>query len=202
MTRWTGLAPWEFEFPFPGSLTSTFLCRWRRRSTQARPKKRAGGRTASRAARQTPATSGTSVPTSSHPRLSGSVLSRASPFWHFYKFALNHTYNLPPFAVVYFILSLYSIFVPLQVGGVGFKVSAVRAASGTSAPTSSPQTFRVCALPRFSFSTLVYLYKFDLNHMCNLYPFAVLYFILSPSRSPCELRPGSTCRCGGRWRSL
>ena len=24
MIRWTGLAPWEFEFP-PGSLTSTFL---------------------------------------------------------------------------------------------------------------------------------------------------------------------------------
>ena len=23
--RWTGLAPWEFEFPFPSSLTSTFL---------------------------------------------------------------------------------------------------------------------------------------------------------------------------------
>ena len=23
--RWSGLAPWEFEFPFPGSLTSTFL---------------------------------------------------------------------------------------------------------------------------------------------------------------------------------
>ena len=23
--RRTGLAPWEFEFPFPGSLTSTFL---------------------------------------------------------------------------------------------------------------------------------------------------------------------------------
>ena len=23
--RWTGLAPWEFEFPFPGRLTSTFL---------------------------------------------------------------------------------------------------------------------------------------------------------------------------------
>ena len=23
--RWNGLAPWEFEFPFPGSLTSTFL---------------------------------------------------------------------------------------------------------------------------------------------------------------------------------
>ena len=22
---WTGLAPWEFEFPFTGSLTSTFL---------------------------------------------------------------------------------------------------------------------------------------------------------------------------------
>ena len=27
MIRWTGLAPWEFEFPFPGSLTSTFLAR-------------------------------------------------------------------------------------------------------------------------------------------------------------------------------
>jgi len=27
MIRWTGLAPWEFEFPFPGSLTSTFV-RW------------------------------------------------------------------------------------------------------------------------------------------------------------------------------
>ena len=25
MIRWTGLAPWEFEFPFPGSLTFTFL---------------------------------------------------------------------------------------------------------------------------------------------------------------------------------
>jgi len=25
MIRWTGLAPWEFDFPFPGSLTSTFL---------------------------------------------------------------------------------------------------------------------------------------------------------------------------------
>jgi len=25
MFSWTGLAPWEFEFPFPGSLTSTFL---------------------------------------------------------------------------------------------------------------------------------------------------------------------------------
>ena len=25
MIRWTGLAPWEFEFNFPGSLTSTFL---------------------------------------------------------------------------------------------------------------------------------------------------------------------------------
>ena len=25
MMRWAGLAPWEFEFPFPGSLTSTFL---------------------------------------------------------------------------------------------------------------------------------------------------------------------------------
>jgi len=27
MIRWTGLAPWEFRFPFPGSLTSTFLVR-------------------------------------------------------------------------------------------------------------------------------------------------------------------------------
>ena len=25
MIKWTGLAPWEFEFPFPGSLASTFL---------------------------------------------------------------------------------------------------------------------------------------------------------------------------------
>ena len=25
MIRWTGLAPWEIEFPFPGILTSTFL---------------------------------------------------------------------------------------------------------------------------------------------------------------------------------
>ena len=24
MIWWTGLAPWEFEFPFPGSITSTF----------------------------------------------------------------------------------------------------------------------------------------------------------------------------------
>ena len=25
MIRWTGLAPWEFEFLFPGSLISAFL---------------------------------------------------------------------------------------------------------------------------------------------------------------------------------
>ena len=25
MMRWTGLAPWEFEFSLPGSLTCTFL---------------------------------------------------------------------------------------------------------------------------------------------------------------------------------
>jgi len=25
MIRWTGLAPWEFEFPFSGSLISNFL---------------------------------------------------------------------------------------------------------------------------------------------------------------------------------
>jgi len=28
MMRWTGLEPWEFEFPYPGSLTSTFINRW------------------------------------------------------------------------------------------------------------------------------------------------------------------------------
>ena len=27
MIWWTGLAAWEYEFPFPGSLTSTFVCR-------------------------------------------------------------------------------------------------------------------------------------------------------------------------------
>jgi len=27
MVRWTGLAPWQFESLFPGSLTSTFLTR-------------------------------------------------------------------------------------------------------------------------------------------------------------------------------
>ena len=27
MIRWTDLAPWEFEFPVPGSLPSTFLVR-------------------------------------------------------------------------------------------------------------------------------------------------------------------------------
>jgi len=29
MIKWTGLAPWEFEFPFPGSLTSIYLTRRR-----------------------------------------------------------------------------------------------------------------------------------------------------------------------------
>jgi len=28
MIRWIGLAPWEFEFTFPGSLTSTFPGAW------------------------------------------------------------------------------------------------------------------------------------------------------------------------------
>jgi len=28
MIRWTGLAPWELKFPFPGGLTSTFLEVW------------------------------------------------------------------------------------------------------------------------------------------------------------------------------
>jgi len=31
MIRWTGLAPWEFKFPFPGSLTSTFRSRCRQK---------------------------------------------------------------------------------------------------------------------------------------------------------------------------
>ena len=30
MIWWTGLAPWEFGFPFPGSLISTFLGRIKR----------------------------------------------------------------------------------------------------------------------------------------------------------------------------
>ena len=29
MIGWTGLTPWEFEFLFPGSLTSTFLAELR-----------------------------------------------------------------------------------------------------------------------------------------------------------------------------
>ena len=37
MIRWTGLAPWEFEFHFPGSLTSTFL-----ESSTPPPPQRAG----------------------------------------------------------------------------------------------------------------------------------------------------------------
>ena len=28
MIRWTGLAPWECEFPFPGSLTSAVWVVW------------------------------------------------------------------------------------------------------------------------------------------------------------------------------
>ena len=35
MIRRTGLAPWEFEFPFPGSLTSTFLRRLHNLGLQA-----------------------------------------------------------------------------------------------------------------------------------------------------------------------
>ena len=33
MIRWTGLAPWDFEFPFPGSLVSTSLEKERKCST-------------------------------------------------------------------------------------------------------------------------------------------------------------------------
>ena len=29
MIGWTGLAPWEFEFPFPGGITSAFLSQGR-----------------------------------------------------------------------------------------------------------------------------------------------------------------------------
>jgi len=35
MIRWTGVAPWEFEFPFPGSLTSTFRFALRCRAKSA-----------------------------------------------------------------------------------------------------------------------------------------------------------------------
>jgi len=37
MIRWAGLAPWEFEFHFPGSLTSTFLARSTRWTTRPSP---------------------------------------------------------------------------------------------------------------------------------------------------------------------
>jgi len=36
MIRWTSLAPCEFEFRFPGSLTSTFLVRYGK-STKSQP---------------------------------------------------------------------------------------------------------------------------------------------------------------------
>ena len=36
MIRWTGLAPWEFELPFSGSLTSTFLSITRNPKRQAK----------------------------------------------------------------------------------------------------------------------------------------------------------------------
>ena len=35
MIRWTDLAPWEFEFPVPGSLTSTFIVRERSKGERA-----------------------------------------------------------------------------------------------------------------------------------------------------------------------
>ena len=48
MIRWTGLAPWEFQSPFPGSLTSTFLvprggCCWPRRPWRPSDPGSAGG---------------------------------------------------------------------------------------------------------------------------------------------------------------
>ena len=42
MIRWTGLAPWEFEFPFSGSLTFTFL------KLQENPGRSASGRRGTR----------------------------------------------------------------------------------------------------------------------------------------------------------
>ena len=35
MIWWTGLAPWEFEFPFPGSLVYTFLVAYLNRKFSA-----------------------------------------------------------------------------------------------------------------------------------------------------------------------
>jgi len=41
MIRWTGLASWEFEFPFPGSIISTFLAGyWRGAGAPTRGSKR------------------------------------------------------------------------------------------------------------------------------------------------------------------
>jgi len=37
MIRWTGLAPWEFEYPFPGSLISTFLSAAHKREPISQP---------------------------------------------------------------------------------------------------------------------------------------------------------------------
>ena len=37
MIWWTGLAPWEFEFPFPGSLTSIYMPRGQRTLAPSRP---------------------------------------------------------------------------------------------------------------------------------------------------------------------
>ena len=36
MIRWTGLAPWGFQLPFPGSLTSNFLVRFSFRGVDLR----------------------------------------------------------------------------------------------------------------------------------------------------------------------
>ena len=37
MVRWTGLAPWELEFPFPGSLASTRLAQITRTPLRSDP---------------------------------------------------------------------------------------------------------------------------------------------------------------------
>ena len=43
MIRWTGLAPRELEFPFPGSLTSTFLVAARQPPPHRHPRRAAAG---------------------------------------------------------------------------------------------------------------------------------------------------------------
>ena len=57
MIRWTGLAPQEFEFPFPGSLTSTLPQTRAARCATSRPRMRASQGTPPWSASTTPSTS-------------------------------------------------------------------------------------------------------------------------------------------------